>query len=59
MDYYGKVIKAPEEKKDDGKFRDAYGKEIKEAPKEEMKKEVKMKAGDKKLGDDSNIIAKH
>lgn len=58
LDSYGKVLKQLEEKKDDGKLRDARGQVIQEVVKE-VKQEVHMKAGTKKLGDDSEIIAKH
>jgi len=51
-------LKKVEEQKDDGKLRDARGQVIQEAVKE-VKQEVHMKAGTKKLGDDSEIIAKH
>jgi|TARA_B110000285_G_C15087872_1_gene597255 hypothetical protein len=52
------MLKKVEEKKDDGKLRDARGQVIQEATKE-VKQEVTMKAGTKKLGDDSDIVAKH
>jgi hypothetical protein len=52
LDPHGRVLKSVEEKKDDGKIRDSYGREIKAAPKEEPKKDVKM-INDKVLGDDT------
>lgn len=58
LDGHGKMLKKVEEKKDDGKLRDARGQVIQEATKE-VKQEVTMKAGTKKLGDDSDIVAKH
>lgn len=52
LDSHGKALKPVVEKKDDGKIRDYYGKEIK-APDKTEHKEVKMIQGkeEKKVGD--------
>ena len=59
-DAHGRVLKAPEEKKDD-KLRDARGQLIKEAPnKNDKKKEVKMIQDGKPVKtDDEDKFVKH
>ena len=52
IDGHGRVLTKVEEKKDDGKLRDARGQVINPGVEKEVKQAVHMKAGTKKLGDD-------
>ena len=59
IDGHGRVLTKVEERKDDGKLRDARGQVINPGAEKEVKQAVHMKAGTKKLGDDGIDNAKH